>query len=426
MDELAYRKRMESRNSVAVHPTMDPFMLMQLFRRLPNNNDEKEEKPQLLSLYRTDLDYNTTYEIIDQLFRWSRVEMKDCHGDHMHTLLMAIMRHKNIAQLSLMGEALEEASINAIRDGIAGDAHGLQELTLTIDMPSGTTRAILSDGINNSSLAALDLSQCDFSPDSIDVLCAALQSNTTLKSLKFVRCRLEDDELARIVGSVENNQQLAELSLALNYAEDDTMLAICNLLRSSRSRLESLNLAQQNPGMLDFLSFADALRENETLRKIDLKESFVQPFHINALADALSHNSTVQELNLETCGITDSMLSILLRQLEGGSGLVKLFLRGNDCSKPLDASILKQNCVLQVLDIEQDLMSADFYFHLCLNRGGRQFLNTNGVPLSLWPVFFSRVNRMLETENDEAPESESHHGIGAADVLYYLLKGSVF
>lgn len=424
MDELAYRKSMESRNSVALNPTMDSFALMHLLRNLPSTEDEKDENPELLTLYRMDLDYNTAYEIIDQLFRWSAVEMKDCQGDHMHTLLAAILEDKNIKHLSLAGEALGEATTRALRDGIVGDSHGLHELTLTIDMPRGVTETIISEGICKSSLGKLDLSQCDFSPDSIDVLCAALQSNTMLTSLKLVKCRLEDDEIARLVRSLEKNESLAELSLALNYAEDDAMMAICDLLRSPRSGLKSLNLAQQNPGMLDFVSFAAALCENRTLQRIDFKESFVQNMHVAALADALKRNRTVQELNLENCGLTDSMLSILTDRLEGCSGLLKLFLRNNDCRKQLGSGTLSRNTTLQVLEIEQELMHPTVYYHLCLNRGGRQFLGTNAVPTSVWPVLFSRVNTIFEKDDDIAPES--YHGIGAADVLYNLLRGSVF
>jgi Ran GTPase-activating protein (RanGAP) involved in mRNA processing and transport len=237
-------------------------------------------------------------------------------------------------------------------------------------------------------------------------------------------CRLEDDEVARIVQSLESNQQLSELSLGMNYAEDDAMLAVCNLLRSSRSGLKSLNLAQQNPGTLDLISFAVALRENRTLQRIDFRESFVQHVHVAALAEALNHNATVQELNLENCGLTNSMLSTLVKRLDGWSGLMKLYLRDNGCGNQLDAATLKGNCILQVLDIEQELMHPNVYFHLCLNRGGRQFLETNRIPLALWSILFFRVNRIFE-EDDSIPP-DSHHGIGAADVLYYLLKGSVF
>jgi hypothetical protein len=424
MDELAYRKSMESRNSLALNPTMDSFMLMQLLRNLPNSDNEKQHKLELLTLHRIDLDYNTTFEIIDQLSRWSQVEVDNCQGDHMHSLLEAILKHANIKQLSISGEELDEASIGALRDGIAGDSHGLQELSLTIDMSRESTCAIVCEGINRSSLAKLDLSQCDFSPDSIEVLCTALQSNSTLISLNLEMCRLDDNEVAGIVQSLESNQQLSELSLGMNYAEDDAMLAVCNLLRSPRSGLKSLNFSQQNPGTLDLISFAAALSENRTLQRIDFRESFVQHAHVAALTEALNHNTTVQELNLENCGLTNSMLSILVERLDGWSGLVKLYLRDNECRNQLDAATLKGNCILQVLDIEQELIHPNIYFHLCLNRGGRQFLETNRIPLALWPILFFRVNRIFEKDDSIPPDS--HHGIGAADVLYYLLKGSVF
>ncbi|CAJ1949560.1 unnamed protein product [Cylindrotheca closterium] len=426
MNELDYRRSMEARNSVTLNSNMDSFDLINLLRNLPKDIvGEDNEKCEILTLHRVDLDYNTVYEIIDQLFRWSQVEFDDSSGHHMYALLNAILKHENIKHLSIIGDELDPDSVEAMKEGLCSCY--LHELVLFIELTREAATSIILEGINNApSILKLDLSQCEISPDSIEVICQALETNESLVSLNLENCRLQDDEIAEILLSLQDNQSLQHLSLAMNYAEDEAMNAASRLLQSPTSRLKSLNLAQQNPGTLDLLSLSAGLRENKKLQRLDLYESFVDKQHMAAFAEVLTVNTTLRELNFENCGLKDSILSLLLVQLKRFTGLQKLYIKKNELSKQLDPSTIRGNFMLQVLDVEDRLMHPQVYIDLALNRGGRQYLDQNMLPMGLWPTLFERVNRYFqETSDDQAP-SRCHHGFSSADALFYLIKGSVF
>lgn len=426
MNELDYRKSMEARNSLTLHQNMDSFDLINLLRNLPKDMvGEDSERCELLTLHRVDLDYNTAYEIIDQLFRWSQVELDDSSGDHMYALLSAVLKHDNITQLSIISDELDRNSVEAMKEGLCS-CH-LQELSLTIELTREATTSIMLNGINlASSISKLELSQCEISPDSIEVLCEALRANESLVALNIENCRLEDDEVSQILLSLQNNQSLQNLSVAMNYADDEAVNAASTLLQSQKSGLKSLNLAQQNPGTLDLLSLSDGLRANKTLQRLDLHESFVHKQHMAAFAEVLSVNTTLRELNLENCGLKDSILSLLLVRLKKFTGLQRLYIRENELSIQLDPSTIRGNFMLQVLDVEDRLIHPQVYIDLALNRGGRQFLDRNMLPMGLWPTLFERVNKYFQESSDDQASQRCHHGYSSADALFYLINGSVF
>ncbi|KAL3935935.1 MAG: hypothetical protein SGBAC_008640 [Bacillariaceae sp.] len=417
---------MEARNSLTLHQNMDSFDLINLLRNLPKDMvGEDNERCELLTLHRVNLDYNTAYEIIDQLFRWSQVELDDSSGDHMYALLSAVLKHDNITQLSIISDGLDRNSVGAMKEGLCS-CH-LRELSLTIELTREATTSIVLNGINlASSISKLELSQCEISPDSIEVLCEALRANESLVALNIENCRLEDDEVSQILLSLQNNQSLQNLSVAMNYADDEAVNAASTLLQSQKSGLKSLNLAQQNPGTLDLLSLSDGLRANKTLQRLDLHESFVHKQHMAAFAEVLSVNTTLQELNLENCGLKDSILSLLLVRLKKFTGLQRLYIRENELSIQLDPSTIRGNFMLQVLDVEDRLMHPQVYIDLALNRGGRQFLDRNMLPMGLWPTLFERVNKYFQESSNDQASQRCHHGYSSVDALFYLINGSVF
>jgi hypothetical protein len=437
---------------------MDFGILANLLRNLDDYDAERVIDN--LSLYRIDLDYNVSWEVMEQLSRWKRVELDYCEGDHVHAVISHIFKHSNIQRLRIISSDLDSPTVHALGMGLQSRHHGLKELSLTIDMPTETTR-VLCQAINHhqggagsgsllqttTPLVSLDLSQCDFgcagADDAIAVLCQGLQENTSLVCLKLENCRLDDDEVADLARSLRLHPTLQELSLRMNYAEDESISAIADLLRQTPA-LARLDLGQQNPGVLDLVVLAQALQVNQTLRRLNVKESYVFDAHMQALAETLAtQNSTLQELNLENCGLRDSGLAFFMERLSDFRGLTKLWLKENRFhNHKVDDDdvllLLKRNRTLQILDLEDEILVPPMVrYHLCLNRGGRKFLTPNSVPLSLWPMLLARVNRLVfdekkETDNDEDDDNDdddgdddgdNRQGIGAPDVLYYLLQG---
>ena len=407
-------------NTLALHSHMDFIALARLLR------DESNRQLEILSLYKLDMDFNVAAEIVDHLQRWRQVILVQCDGDHLHHVIAALFRQPTIQQVSLCGGRLDLQVVDAIGRGLQYE-HSLVELSLTVDMPSPTTLA-LCQGMNSPGskhLRTLDLSQCDFGADAIAVLCQGFANNQQLQSINLEHCRLEDFEVADLVQSLREHPSLQELSVRMNYCEQEAVEAMADLLTSPTSKLQRLDMAQQDPGVLDLAILARALRNNTTLQFLDLRENFVYDAHMACLADALCVNTTLKELYLENCDIGDLGWHSLLDRLPEMHGIRKLWLRMNRFQKSTvnDEMVLEQaircNSMLHVLDLDPPMSSSQLLqYYLCLNRGGRQCLSPNSIPLSLWPILLERTryqHLITEVQRDA--------GIIEADILYCLLHG---
>jgi Ran GTPase-activating protein (RanGAP) involved in mRNA processing and transport len=181
--------------------------------------------------------------------------------------------------------------------------------------------------------------------------------------------------------------------------------AIAGLLEREASKLSSLDLSMQRPG-LGASPLALALTTNTTLKKLHLGN--LKDEGLFALATGLQSNQTLETLTLVECGINNSKLASLCAPLPNWSGLKKLNLRWNGFNESgidhiLEA--LKENMSLTELGVDhknengktQKLME----YYLRLNQGGRRVLHTSLRP-SLWPL-------ILEKSKD------------VPDVLYHFL-----
>ena len=427
--------------SLNLNSHMDFGILANLLRNLDEQDGGRIVDN--LSMYRVDLDYNVSWEVMDQLFRYKTVEMDYCEGSHLHAVLSRIFQQANIQRLSLISLALNDLEIDALDNGLQSEHHGLKELCLTIEMSTKTTR-VLCQAINKGAslkkiptLVTLDLSRCEFGSDAIEAFCEGLQENKSLVCLKLESCRLEDYEVAEVARSLRRHPTLRELSFRMNYAEDESMEAISELLLQTTA-LESLDLAQQNPGILDLVTLAEALQHNHTLRRLNVKESYVFDTHMEALAETLAtKNCTLEELNMESCGIKDSGLIFFLERLNKFK-MTKLWFKGNHfhdhkllSDDNMILPLLEQNRMLQTLDFEDEMeIGPTLWNHLFLNRGGRKFLTPNCVPLSLWPILLARVNTLLALGEDRDSgggghdnDGNSSQAVGVPDLLFFLLLG---
>jgi Ran GTPase-activating protein (RanGAP) involved in mRNA processing and transport len=397
--------------ALALNSRMDFITLARLLR----NEDESDEVKHL-SLYRIDLDYNTSFEVVNSLKRFTQVEMVYCEGDHVDVVIAALFQHENIERVAFCGVQLDPSVVVALGRALSS-SHKVHELTLTVDMPIHTTQ-VLCQGINSGSshLKNLDLSQCNFVADAISVLATGFFENKHLESLKLENCRLEDEEVAELVQALQEHPTLRELSLRLNYCETDAIQAIATLLESQNC-LEHLDISQQNPGVLDLSMLANALHLNTTLKYLAVRESYLLDAHLISVAQALTNNTSLEELHLEACDLGDTGFGDFLKLLPKMKGVRRLYFRGNRL-KPSKESLLKameSNQILQVLDLDDEWSSTELQFQLTLNRCGRRFLAPNTIALSMWPVLFERVKYAVGQDNvGDIPE---------ADVLYCLLHG---
>lgn len=266
---LAIADKFVHDNTLALTNAMDFYTLANLLRNL---DDIEDADLQVLSIYRMDLDFNYAHEVLPILNRFEEAILDDCEGSHVCLVLANILQEKSIQRLTVFSQILDPAVDAAFLSGLKLST--LTELNLTIEMPQETAECLYA-GINSSCLEILDLNQCEISEEAIDILCHCFENNNKLKTLKLDHSRLRDNEVAALLRSVRFHPALRELSVRMNYAHEEAIHAARELLETTVC-LECLDLAQQNPGVIDLSQLAFGLANNVTLRNLNLQEKLFE------------------------------------------------------------------------------------------------------------------------------------------------------
>uniref|UniRef100_A0A3Q2P0Z6 Leucine rich repeat containing 34 n=1 Tax=Fundulus heteroclitus TaxID=8078 RepID=A0A3Q2P0Z6_FUNHE len=182
--------------------------------------------------------------------------------------------------------------------------------------------------VEDSPLRSLDLTFNDIQADGAEVLAACLQGNNTLLSLRLSGNKLGNTGAMRLAQMLQVNRTLQELQLADCDLETPAVIAL-----------------------------AIALKHNPVLRSVDLSRpllfSLQEEWAVH-FSEMFGVNGRLAELHLGKMGLTDTGVERLAEGLKQNRSLRYLDLRCNhvthDGAQHL-AGVLRHNTSLQVLDL---------------------------------------------------------------------------
>jgi NLR family CARD domain-containing protein 3 len=183
-------------------------------------------------------------------------------------------------------------------------------------------------------LEELDLSECKIGNNGAKAIAEALLVKRELKILKMTRnlCSTGMDDIFKNLAYSTTIKQIdfSRSTGGLINGGSDSLSKLLDLTVS----LEDLNLWKV-AGMNFGTSFYKPLKENSTIKRIDLAETNFNGNLLTYLGEALSKNTTVETLHLERNGITGTHLYGMLKELEKWYGKLRvkeLYLTGNNLS----------------------------------------------------------------------------------------------
>lgn len=403
-----------------------------------------------------------------------------------------------LCETSTSTSSFDDSFLHAIRDEIATNISlkslklsGFRFMNTTIGKSCGSD-VDTSDNTNKSvgdndqiwchtmnnigSLQHLDLSGSNFSKSTIDSISRALSTNTTLQSISFGGCNLDDQSLSQILKSVKEHPTLAKLDLSRNFlaksASTKAVDAIAELLKSDDTKLESLDLSeQQSPGQMTVATdmgistelreaegrhkialknALDALSRNERLQRIDLSGNsgcFMDMENVKALTSCLVTNTALCHVDVSACHLnpegichlaqtciprcSKTLKSLVLfasetsdnnrTKIDDWSGAVLSLKRGLQFN-----STLESLGELDDIGINFELRSSLQYL-MNENRGGRRALQTDDLPITIWPNVLARAARIEYDvcQDDESDTQVNLSSVTSASIVFALLHGPV-
>eukprot|EP00668_Euglena_longa_P002267 GGOE01002615.1.p1 GENE.GGOE01002615.1~~GGOE01002615.1.p1 ORF type:complete len:754 (-),score=249.26 GGOE01002615.1:282-2360(-) len=220
--------------------------------------------------------------------------------------------------------------------------------------------------------------------DEYDKVSSMLHEERT--RLSWLRCHDRERRVRQgpffsspLLEKLQYRQELMEVDKTANTRRSNTLRAIPKVDFSLKTFMDTGPMA-----------LAEAMKENNTLRHLELSNYQISSKCARALGEMLAHNSALQSLALEDNYISSEGAWALARELRRNSSLTHLSLRHNillDEGAVAVAEGLKHNTTLQTLDLRNNYIGDD---------GAHALFATMGRGIVQWSVDL-RENCVLTT-----------------------------
>ncbi|XP_077320200.1 NACHT, LRR and PYD domains-containing protein 3-like [Lithobates pipiens] len=176
----------------------------------------------------------------------------------------------------------------------------------------------------------LDIARCNIQSEGLRKLLPALH---TVKNLSLKDNGLRGSSCKHLMELICNNENLRKLDLSLNNLEDPDFGDFMTALSTPTCRIEELNLNGNYLIDSSCPHLASGIRNNQTLRKLNLSGNNLEGPHFRDLMEALP-TSRIEELRLDANKLTDSSCPHLAIGIKSNQTLRILNLSHNNLDGP--------------------------------------------------------------------------------------------
>ncbi|KAM3920511.1 NACHT, LRR and PYD domains-containing protein 12-like, partial [Leptodactylus fuscus] len=273
-------------------------------------------------------------------------------------LASGIRNNRSLKRLDLSDNSLSGPHFSDLMAALSSPACRIQELRLGYNYLTDTCCTQLASVIrNNQSLKRLDLSNNSLPGPHFSDLMAALSSPACrIEELHLAWNTLPDTSCTQLASVIRNNQSLKRLDLSDNRLSGPHFSDLMAALSSPACRIEELHLGSNNLPDTSCTQLASGIRNNQSLKKLDLSNNSLFGPHFSDLMAALSSPACrIEELHLGDNNLPDTSCTQLAFVIRNNQSLKKLGLSGNRMSGPhfsdLVAALSSPACSIQELHL---------------------------------------------------------------------------
>ncbi|XP_073466128.1 NACHT, LRR and PYD domains-containing protein 3-like [Aquarana catesbeiana] len=228
----------------------------------------------------------------------------------------------NLRSCNIQGEGLKKF-IPAL--------HNMKSLRLDNNHLTDSSCPHLASGIrNNQTLRTLNLSRNNLEGPHFRDLMEAL-TTSQIGKLELDNNHLTDSSCPHLASGIRNNRTLWTLNLSRNNLEGPHFRDLMEALTTNR--IEDLDFMSNHLTDSSSPHLASGITNNQTLRRLDLSENNLEGPHFRDLMEALT-TSRIEELHLISNHLTDSSCSHLASGIRNNQTLRRLNLSMNNLEGP--------------------------------------------------------------------------------------------
>ncbi|NWH64277.1 DRC5 protein, partial [Geococcyx californianus] len=153
-------------------------------------------------------------------------------------------------------------------------------------------------------------------------LAVAVKMCHSLKVLKLTHSKVDDDKTRLLMRNLLDHPCLVELNLSHNLIKDSGARAVGKLI--NRSKLETLNLCNNQIHHLGAQALAQALAKNSTLTSLNLRLNCVEDEGGEAIGHALLINTTLKSIHLGSNNLSEPTAVLFSKVLAKNTTLTSI------------------------------------------------------------------------------------------------------
>ncbi|KAL1251899.1 hypothetical protein QQF64_019695, partial [Cirrhinus molitorella] len=264
----------------------------------------------------------------------------------------------HLRELILSSNKLGDSGVKNLSDLLRNPQFKLEKLDLDDCRITEEQCVILTSALksNPSHLRELELIWNELGDSGVKNLSDLLMNpQFKLEKLNLYDCSFTEEQWLLLISALKTNpSHLRELNLNRNELGDSVVKNLSDLLMNPQFKLEKLHLCECRITEEQCLMLASALKSNPShLRELDLSENQIKNTGVNLLCDVLKDSHCkLETLNLQDCGITDvSSLNLFLTNTKTLQFLKWLYMSTNnigDSKQQLIDLLRDSNCFLSV------------------------------------------------------------------------------
>ncbi|XP_068121758.1 protein NLRC5-like [Hyperolius riggenbachi] len=257
------------------------------------------------------------------------LEFNDLHSRCFPHLASGIRNNQTLRKLYLSHNELRGPEFSVLMEALPTSR--IEELHLHRNyLPSRSCRDLASGIRNNQTLRKLGLYYNKLGGDEFSVLMAAL-TRSRIEELDLQDNNLLSRSCPHLASGIRNNQTLRKLNLSHNDLRGPEFSVLMAALPTSR--IEELLLDSNYLPSSCCPHLASGVRNNQTLRKLDLSHNKLGGPEFSVLMAALP-TSRIEELHLQHNSLPSSCCPHLVSGIRNNRTLRKLDLTGNKLEGP--------------------------------------------------------------------------------------------
>ncbi|KAG0268919.1 hypothetical protein BGZ95_002268 [Linnemannia exigua] len=256
--------------------------------------------------------------------------------------------NQTITTISLSRSGMNDKTVKYVSKVLAKN-ETLRELDLSSNRITALGIELLVEGLSNNIKRAgapflarlltknrvlrhLNVGSNGLGSEGCSMIADAVRFNRTLNSLSLDMNEMGPKGATSMAAALVSNRHLTYLYLPHNNIGDQGLVEICESLKRNKSligldlELNNIGYAQSKVGMT---ALGDVLRNNRSLREINLAYNLFSGDAIGELMKGVAVNSTLESINFTNCGISTEGALAIAEVLPSARGLQNLGLTSN-------------------------------------------------------------------------------------------------